>query len=47
MATKITFLTIFCLGVQCGRDAVCFFEKLYKWLSMLSDCPIKENTTMA
>ena len=29
MATKITFLTNFLLGVELVRDAVCFFEKIY------------------
>ena len=29
MATKIMFLTIFCLGVELVRDAVSFFGKSY------------------
>ena len=34
MATKITFLTNFRLGVELVRDTVCFFGKLYEWLVM-------------
>ena len=40
MATKITFLTNFLQGVELVRDAVCFFEKIYKWLVMLSEYTI-------
>ena len=29
MATKLTFLTIFCLGVELVRDEECFFGKSY------------------
>ena len=37
MATKITFLTNFLLGVELVRDALRFFEKIYYWLVMLSE----------
>ena len=40
MAAKIMFLTHFCLGVELGRDAVCFFGKIYLWLVMLSEYTI-------
>ena len=40
MATTITFLTNFLLGVELVRDAVCFFEKIYKRLVMLSEYTI-------
>ena len=40
MATKITFLTYFRLGVELVRDAACFFGKLYYWFVTLSEYTI-------
>ena len=40
MATKITFLTNFALGIELVKDAVCFFEKIVKGLVMLSEYTI-------
>ena len=40
MATKITVLANFRLGVELVRDVVCFFGKIYKWLVMFSEYTI-------
>ena len=40
MATKITFLSNFHLGLQLVRDALFFFERLYQCLVMLSEYTI-------
>ena len=43
MATEITFLTNFRLGVDLVRNAVCFFGKSYKWFVMLSEYTIAQK----